>query len=134
MKINHFIGLSVTVLLLGACTSGRTPEEPNNFKPYIANEQQALMAYPDDVWAYPAGTPTRDIVARWQQAGLVMGVYNRGVTQVEVGPQFYNLSASSQRGLARAIAQMYNTNHYLLIDHYRQKGVGTYTAQGLQLY
>jgi hypothetical protein len=134
MKLNYFIGLTASVLMLAACDTGRTPEEPNNFKPYIADEQHAMTAYPDDVWAYPAGTSTRDIVARWQAAGLVMGVYNRGVTQVEVGPQFYNLSASSQRGLARAIAQMYNTNHFLLIDHYRGRGVGTYTAQGLQLY
>jgi hypothetical protein len=135
MKFRFIIGLAALCLSLGACQSKKEIEEANDFKPYIANEQQALPgAYPNQVWAYPQGTPTRDVVARWNRAGLVMGVYNRGVTEVEVGPQFYNLSGSGQRGLADAIAQMFNTNHFLLIDYYRHKGVGVYTPQGLQLY
>lgn len=115
---------------------GRGKYDPEqNFKPYIANEMHAIpMAYPTESWAYPQGTPTAEIVKRWKDARLVMGVRTRAATEVLVGPQFYNLSYSNQRGLADAVAQMYNTPVYRLVDYNTKKVIGNHTVVGLQLY
>lgn len=137
MKFKLFIGLCLCAALLAGCTGhAYKGDEMNDFKPYLLNEQQVLPnAYPKTAWAYPAGTSTRAIIARWRQAGLVIGAYNhKGILDVMAGPQFYNLSFSDQRGLGDAIAQMYGVNHYLLFDSLTGKGVGSYTPQGLQMY
>lgn len=136
MKFKTFIGLAA-MCVLGACAPATDKiEEANNFKPYIFNQQYALPGgYADESWAYPAGTPTRDIVNRWKRANIIMGVKNvNGTVQVLTGPQFYNLSASSQQGLAKTVSQIYGADHYLLSDYYRDRGVGAYTPHGLQLY
>ncbi|HEY8963541.1 MAG TPA: hypothetical protein VIN59_03660 [Alphaproteobacteria bacterium] len=122
-----------------------------DFKPYLKEESQSFpTAYGTESWAYPQGAPTAEIIQRWREAGLVMSVTSggrkhiwstpSGVLTVFVGPNFYNLSASSQRGLADAIAQIYGVGQqgrqgYLLLDSGTGKGVGTYTlVSGLQTY
>lgn len=135
MKFRLFIGLAAASMALSAC-QGQRPGYLYDFKPYIQNEQHALpQAYPDQLWAYPEGTPPEQIVAGWKTAQLVTDVYEyKGATRVDVGPQFYNLPASGQRGLANAVSRMYRTNNFLLMDRYRERPVGIYTPTGLHMY
>jgi hypothetical protein len=138
MKIKTFIGLGACFFVLAACapSTDKKLEEANNFKPYVFNQQYALPgAYAKEAWAYPAGTPTKAVIARWKSANLIMGATNvNGMLHVLTGPQFYNLSASSQRGLADTVSQIYGANHYLMMDFYRERAVAMYTPEGLQLY
>lgn len=150
-----FIALSFT---LSACGSHKDwwgwPNShwaSQDFKPYLKSEAQSFpTAYGTESWSYPQGTPTAEIIQRWKEAGLVMSVTTggrkhiwstpSGVLTVFVGPQFYNLSQSSQRGLADTIGQIYGVGQdgrggYLLLDSGTGKGVGSYTVQnGLQTY
>lgn len=130
------LGLSVFPLLAGCGPVFHKADPEQNFKPYIADEMHAIpMAYPPESWAYPTGTSTQEIVKRWRLAGLVDGVRTEaGYTAVIVGPQFYNLSYSSQQGLADAVAQMYAVQSFRLQDKLTKKTVGNYSSQGLQLY
>ena len=107
-----------------------------DFKPYVANEMYAIpTAYPVEAWTYPQGTPTREIVNRWRAAGLVDGVRtDAGAVAVVIGPQFYNLSHSGQRGLADAVSQIYNAPAFRLVDVKTKKVVGNYSNHGLHLY
>jgi|GEM_PF-2088202 len=153
----YLVVLTAFSLALAGCSTKDWWGWPDNhwkeqdFKPYLKGESQAFpTAYPNESWAYPEGTPVQDVLQRWKEAGLINSVTTggrryiwntpSGVLTVFVGPQFYNLSASSQRGLADAVAQIYGVGQngragYLLLDEGTGKGVGTYTqASGLQLY
>lgn len=134
MKLRYFMGLAAICLCLGACAGKRS--ETGDFKPYLQNQQWVLpQSYPDQAWTYPAGTQPKAITASWRDAQLIMHVYDkRDGTYVDVGPHFYNLPASGQRGLATAVARMYSVSHYKLMDHYRKKPIGIYTPEGLQMY
>lgn len=135
MKARLFIGLAVAGMALSACYGERN-SSAHGFKPYIQNQQWVLPeAYPDQAWVYPAGTSPQAITASWREAGLIMKTYDKSDgTYVDLGPAFYNLPASSQRGLATAVARMYSVSHYKLMDHYRKRPVGIYTPNGLQMY
>jgi len=154
----HFIVISLLSLALSGCGMSqkdwwgwpRSHWDNQNFKPYLQGEAQSFpTVYGTESWAYPEGTSTQEITKRWREAGLISSVTNggrrhiwstpTGVLTVFVGPQFYNLSQSSQRGFADAIAQVYGVGQgerqsYLLLDAGTGKGIGTYTSQGLQTY
>lgn len=147
----------LAVLMLGACSAksifghNELHWKEQDFKPYLAGQEHAFpMAYGNESWAYPEGTPTQEIVRRWQQAGLINSVNSggrtrfwstpSGVLSVFVGPNFYNLSPSSQRGFAETLGQIYGVGQdgrqsYLLYDGMSGRKVGTYTqAHGLLTY
>lgn len=136
MKINSLVGVLAAGILLAGCSHGHsTRYEEQDFKPYVVAQQQVAPAAYSQKWVYPNGTPTQDIVAKWKKADLIKDVRtNRSGTTMTIGAQFYNLSFSGQRGLADAVAEMYQLKTYMVKDRLTNKIVGTYTAQGLQLY
>lgn len=129
------------MLTLAGCTLHR--KHPDNFYPYLGNQADSIpMAYGEDAWIYPDGTPTAQIIAGWKEAKLVTKAYRPkkdGVLNVELGPNFYSLSPAQQRGLARAIGRVYGVGKkdrgvYIVRDGLTRKIIGTYTEYGLQLY
>lgn len=147
-----FLVLSVSAMLAGCGTQLSRYNGPEEFKPYVTSEMDAIpMVYGDDPWVYPPNTPPAKVVAGWERTHLIIRVQNlewrrsfmqssRGnVLQVEVGENFYTLSPASQRGLANAVAKMYGVGTktrrgYLLVDYTTRREIGTYTQYGLQLY
>lgn len=136
MNIKGLVVVLAMSALLAGCANKRTSAwEEQNFKPYVMAQQQAMPAAYAQKWEYPNGTPSEKVVAGWKKAELINDVRSYGdVKVVTIGPQFYNLSFSGQRGLADAVAQMYNNPSYMVKDKLTQRVVGTYTSQGLQLY
>lgn len=136
MNIKGLLGVLITSAFLAGCApTGASKWEEQDFKPYVIGQQQVFPAAYTQSWVYPDGTPTKDIVAGWKKADLIKDVRtNSSGTTMTIGPQFYNLSFSGQRGLADAVAQMYNIKSYMVKDRLTNKIVGTYTSQGLQLY
>ncbi len=137
MKSRYIIGLAACVLALSACQGQTYKEDEQDFKPYILNQQDTIPGvYPKDAWIYPAGTPTREIVTRWKNAGLIQNAYSNkdNVLEITAGPQFYSLPQSSQQGLADAVAKMYGGRQFRLMDWKTKRVIGTYTAEGLQMY
>lgn len=137
---------------LGGCTSKdvfghKSQNAEENFKPYLEHQSYHFpMAYGQESWAYPAGTSTQEIIKRWGEAGLIMKVTSRDTMRrawgassetlaVVVGPNFYNLSYASRRGLAEVVGQIYGVGQdgrdtYLLYDWSTGKPVGVYTLKG----
>jgi hypothetical protein len=138
MKIKYLAAVVMIGALLAGCrTQSAEDVWEQNFQPYVTSQAYAFPGtYPVQSWAYQAGTQPEAIAQKWRDAGLIMEVRSFETYHVmTIGPQFYNLSYSSQRGLTDAVSRMYHTNLFRLKDRYTKKIVGTYTSpKGLQLY
>jgi hypothetical protein len=158
MRMRTLIGFMAVLLVLSGCNVSRKstfgwPDDhwqEQDFKPYTVSQYHAIPgAYAPKPWAYPQGTSTREILYRWKKAGLITSVTNgkrlkfwtppSGILTVNVGPQFYNLSPSSQQGFANTVAQLYGVGQqgwqgFVLMDSITGKTIGAYNSQGLLLY
>lgn len=117
--------------------------ETLDFKPYVERYEYAHLPMGHGrVMGYDQSVTARDIVAQFRSANLLHKYYideETGLSIAEVGPRFYDLSASDKRHMMVTLDRVYNVtasdlNVMFLRDWNTKKDIGQMTQNGLMLF